>query len=269
MNVLIGGAAAYGLLVGGLYFMQEKLIFPRSAVGAPEHPLPDGSEKLELRTEDGQTIHGHLVRARGRSRGLLLGFTGNAWNASDCFTFLARRLHDVDIAVFHYRGYAPSEGEPAQDAFFADALRIHDTLVKGLAPERVFTVGFSLGSGVAAWLAAQRPIAGQILVTPFDSIEEIARRRYRVVPVSALLRHPFRSVDHLRDIDIPTAVIAVDDDKVVPPARTRALVRSLKRLTMYEIVPGTSHSGIYDLDIMDELLRNALDAVDSSVTGED
>ena len=119
-------------------------------------------------------------------------------------------------------------------------------------------------------LPSQRPIAGQILVTPFDSIEAIARRRYRIVPVSVLLRHPFRSIDHLRDVDIPTAVIAAGQDTVVPPVRTETLVRSLRHLAMYKVVPDTSHSGIYDLDIITDLLHDALDAVEggaSSGTG--
>ncbi|MCB2012324.1 MAG: alpha/beta fold hydrolase [Geminicoccaceae bacterium] len=270
MNIVLGGLAAWGLVAGGLYLFQDRLIFPRHATGEAEHPLPDGSEKLRLDTADGHVIHGHFIRARRPGRGLLLGFTGNAWNARDCFTFLARRIDDFDIAVFHYRGYAPSEGEPGQQALFEDAVLIHDTLVKGLSPHRVYTVGFSLGSGVAAWLASQRPIAGQILVTPFDSIEAIARRRYRIVPVSVLLRHPFRSIDHLRDVDIPTAVIAAGQDTVVPPVRTETLVRSLRHLAMYKVVPDTSHSGIYDLDIITDLLHDALDAVEggaSSGTG--
>ena len=261
MNLLVGGAAVYGLFVGGLYLLQDKLIFPREAAAQAQYRLPVGSEPIEIRAEDGHRIHGNLLRAPGRSRGLVIAFSGNAWNAGDCFTFIANRLRDVDIAVFHYRGYAPSEGDPSEEALFADALQIHDTLVAGMKPEQVLTIGFSLGSGVAAYLASQRPIAGQILVTPFDSIEAVARARYKAVPVGMLLKHPFRSVDHLRDVDIPTAVIAAGNDRVVPPPRTRALVDSLRRLVMFETIPHGTHGGIYDLDIIDEMLRRALDAV--------
>ena len=53
--------------------------------------------------------------------------------------------------------------------------------------------GFSLGSGVAAQLARRRPLGGVILVTAFDSIAALAAARYPFVPVSLLMRHPFRS----------------------------------------------------------------------------
>jgi pimeloyl-ACP methyl ester carboxylesterase len=260
-NVLVGGAAAYALVVGSLYLMQEGLIFPRSIAGIASYPLPAHAERLELRTAEGLRLVGNLVRAQGPSRGLLLGFGGNAWNGDDLTVFLARRLHDVDIAVFHYRGYRPSEGEPSEAALYADALLVHDRLVEMLRPDRVFAVGLSLGTAVAAYLAAQRPLAGLILVTPFDSVEAIARARYFWAPVGTLLKHHFRTADHLADLDIPVAVILASDDTVVPLERSRALIEVLRRPVLVETVAGSTHNGIYDLPAIDGALNRALDAI--------
>ncbi len=259
--ILLGGAAVYGLAVGALYVFQDQLIFPRGAAGDPVYRLPAHTERLVLRTEDEQRIVGYLIRALGNGRGLVLGFTGNAWNAADCAVFLAQRLPDYDVAVFHYRGYPPSEGEPGEAALFADAELVHDTLVRGLSPERVHLVGFSLGSGVAAYLAGVRPVDGAVLVTPFDSIEAVARQRYPLVPVRWLLRHPFRSDRHLAERDVPVAVLVARDDRVVPRQRSEALVRALRRPVLYEVLPGT-HSGIYDLPEIDRALRRALAAIE-------
>ncbi|MCB2053321.1 MAG: alpha/beta fold hydrolase [Geminicoccaceae bacterium] len=261
MNLFLGGLAVYALFAGGLYLLQDKLIFPRHATMPPRHALPEGTERLVLHSVEGHELVGRLLRARGRSKGLVIGFSGNAWNADDCFTFVARRLQNVDVAVFHYRGYPPSEGEPSEQALFADALTIHDHLQEEIGPVRIFAVGFSLGSGVAVYLAAKRDVAGLVLVTPFDSIEEIARARYRILPVRALLKHPFRSILHLDGVNTPTAVIAASDDRVVPRARTQALVDGLHDLVMFETVPDSTHGGIYDLAAIDEMLRRAFEAV--------
>ena len=78
--------------------------------------------------------------------------------------------------------------------------RIHDALVERLSPDRTFAVGISLGSAVAAWLSKQRPLAGIVLVTPFDSIEAIAKETYFWIPVGLLLRHRFPSVEYMRTI---------------------------------------------------------------------
>lgn len=263
MNLILGGAALYGIFVGGLYLLQDHMIFRRDIAAKGSYPLPPGNERLELRASNGDRLVGNLVRATGRSRGLVIGFSGNAWNADDCTTFLAHRLKDVDIAVFHYRGYAPSEGRPSEAALFEDALLIHDTLVQGLAPKRTYAFGFSLGSGVAAYLASQRPLAGQLLVTPFDSIEAVAASRYKVVPVRYLLKHPFRSTAHLDGKPVPTAVILASDDRIVPRERSERLIAALADPVMVETIPESTHGGIYDMEAIDVLLRAALDRLEA------
>lgn len=263
MNLILGGAALYGLYVGALYFLQDRLVFRRDMATIANYPLPEGSERLELRTADGETIVGNLVRARRASRGLVIGFSGNAWNSDDCTTFIAHRLTDVDTVVFHYRGYVPSTGTPSQDALFADALLIYDTLVKGMAPERVYAFGFSLGSGIAAYLAANRPLTGQLLVTPFDSIEAIAKKRYRGVPVRYLIKNPFRSIEHLNGKPVPTAVILASDDRIVPAERSARLIEALADPVLVETIPDSTHVSIYDMVAIDHLLHRALDALEA------
>lgn len=263
MNLILSGVALYGLYVGALYFMQDKLVYRRDLAGEPNYSLPEGTERLELRTEDGETIVGNLVRARRASRGLVIGFSGNGWNSDDCTTFIANRLDDVDIVVFHYRGYAPSGGTPTEQALFADALLIHDTMVKGMAPERVYTFGFSLGSGIAAYLAANRPIAGQLLVTPFDSIEAIAKQRYVGVPVRYLIKSPFRSIEHLRGKPIPTAVVLASNDRIVPAVRSEQLINSLVDPVLVETIPDSTHVSLYDMVEIDHLLRRSLDVLET------
>jgi hypothetical protein len=261
LNILIGGAALYGVVVGALYLFQDGMIFPRSVVARPTWALPRGAERLELVTAEGERIVGNLIPADGPSRGLVIGFGGNAWNGDDLAVFLARRLPDVDVAVFHYRGYAPSEGEPSQDAFYADALAAYDALAERLRPDRVFAIGFSLGAAVAAHLAAERDIAGLVLVTPFDSLEALAQARYFWAPVRPLLRHPFRADEKLRGRPVPTAVIIAGEDRIVPRERSDALVQALARPVLVETIHGGTHNGIYDMPEFDRVLRRAFDTV--------
>ncbi len=263
LNLILGGVAVYGAYVGALYLLQDRLVFRRDLATVPNYPLPGGTERLELRTPDGETIVGNLVRARRQSRGLVIGFSGNAWNGDDCTTFIAHRLTDVDTVVFHYRGYTPSTGTPGEAALCADALLIYDTMVKGMQPERVYAFGFSLGSGIAAYLAANRPLAGQLLVTPFDSIEAIARNRYWGVPVRYLIKNPFRSIDHLNGKPVPTAVILASEDRIVPHERSECLIRSLIDPVLVETVPDSTHVSIYDMVAIDHLLHRSFDALEA------
>jgi pimeloyl-ACP methyl ester carboxylesterase len=70
-------------------------------------------------------------------------------------------LRGVSFALFNYRGYGKSEGEPSESALFRDALEIYDLIAARSAvdKQRIVAMGRSLGSGVAAFLASQRPVA--------------------------------------------------------------------------------------------------------------
>jgi hypothetical protein len=80
----------------------------------------------------------------------------------------------------------------------------------------VIAVGFSIGCGIAAHLAAERTLAGLVLVTPFDSLAALARDHYPWAPVKLLLRHRIETAELLRRANAPTAVITAERDTIVP-----------------------------------------------------
>ncbi|MGH6945440.1 MAG: alpha/beta hydrolase, partial [Geminicoccaceae bacterium] len=184
-------ALAYGGIVALLYLAQTSLIFPGARMSSSRIDQPRAPERLELPTGDGNLLRGMLFRTAHGATDLVIGFGGNAQDAEALGQDLAARLADQHVAVFHYRGYGPSTGQPSEAALLADALTIHDALVERLHPERTFAVGISLGSAVAAWLSKERRLGGVLLVTPFDSIEAVAKEAYFWVPVGLLLRHRF------------------------------------------------------------------------------
>ena len=139
--------------------LQAQMLFPTHAVGPPG-PLPPGAQKVEVRSADGDALHGVHVPPTGKrgSGTLVLGFGGNAWNGADVAAFLHRLYPAADVLAFHYRGYRPSAGQPSARALIADAPLVHDFAVKRVEPKRVIAAGFSIGSGVAASLAGQRQL---------------------------------------------------------------------------------------------------------------
>ena len=210
-------AVGYVGVVALLYFAQERILFP--GAGLPSRLLdhPRAPERLTLPGGDGAELHGMLLRAADASADLLIGFGGNAQDAEMLAQDLAADFPELHSAVFHYRGYGPSTGRPGEAALLADALTIHDTLTERLRPERTYAIGISLGSAVAAWLASQRRLAGVLLITPFDSIEAVAKESYFWVPVGPLLRHRFASIEFMAGNQTPVAVIAAEQDRLVRP----------------------------------------------------
>lgn len=257
--LLVAPVLLYLLVCAGLYFGQTALLFPAGQVG-PAEPLPPGAERLEIAAASGERLHGvHIPPARpGPERLLLLGFAGNAWNAQSAAAFIAELAPEADVIVFHYRGYRPSGGSPSAEALLADAPRILDFARARLRPARTVAVGFSIGSGVAASLASQRPVDGLILVTPFDSLGRVAAGHYPRLPVWLLLRHRMDPAIMLTGKAVPVALIAAAEDTLIRPARTEALRRELPHIVFDRTISQAGHNDVYQHPGFHPAFREAL-----------
>jgi pimeloyl-ACP methyl ester carboxylesterase len=251
-----------------LWSQQDRLLFPGWGFGlVTASGIGPADERLEVVAPDGVRLVGALRRAVGPSRGLLLVFGGNAEDSDWRLRHFEGWLDDVDIATFFYRGFGPSGGVPTEAALVADAVLIYDRMVAMLRPRRVVIGAYSLGTGVVAQLARARQPTGAILLTPFDSIAEIAAARYPLAPVRWLLRHPFRSAEALAGLDLPVAVIAADGDTLVTPERTRRLVAALARPVLVTWIEGADHVSIYQRAEYRAAFRAALDRLLGSGAG--
>src|SRR5436190_920528 len=80
----------------------------------------------------------------------------------------------------------------------------------GVDPHRVGLIGRSLGSGVAAYVASERPAAAVVLITPYDSIVEIARRRFPYCAARILLKHRFDALGFARRARAPALMLLAE-----------------------------------------------------------
>jgi len=255
----------YLTVLCGLWFFQERILFPAYVVPAAGG-LSAGASSLSIDTGDGARLEGVHIPASAPRPGaaLALAFAGNASNAQG----VAEQLHDIwperDIVAFFYRGYAPSTGVTAARALAEDAPVVHDFVVQRFRPGRIVGVGISVGSGVAASLAARRELAGLILVTPFDSLSATAAQHYPWLPVSWLLRHDIRSAELLASSQTPIAIIAAGQDEVVPAARTEALRQALRRPVFDVTIAEARHNDIAVDPRFVPAMRAAMESVEAS-----
>ena len=242
-----------------MFEFQTQLIFPTHAVPAAG-PLPPRAERLLLRTSGGYELAGIHISADDPNREptLILGFGGNAWNAQDVAEYLHELFPAEDVIVFHYRGYSPSQGTASAEALITDAPLVYDFAVGRVKPKRVIGVGFSIGSGVAAELAAARKLDGLILVTPFDSLKAVAQSMYPWLPVGPFFEHEINAALAIERVQVPVAIIAAQHDAIVPPERTDALRLKIAQLVFDRTIPGAGHNDIYAHSDFQQSMREAL-----------
>lgn len=246
-----------------MFEFQSHLIFPTHAV-PPAGPWPLRAERLSLVTGEGQELVGiHIPTDEPKKEStLILGFGGNAWNAQDVAEYLHELFPGEEVVAFHYRGYRPSAGSPSAQALISDAPLVYDLAVDRLKPKRIIAVGFSIGSGVAAQLAASRELDGLILVTPFDSLKAVAQAMYPWLPIGPFFEHEIDAATVLAKSDVPVAIIAGERDEIVPPERTDALRRALSTVVFDRTIPRAGHNDIYARSDFQEAIREAVDAME-------
>lgn len=205
--------------------VQDALIFFRQPpASAPQLKAPAVLQEVALRSADGTKLYGWLARYTQDRAPLVIYFGGNAEEIS-WFVGESWRLGGWSMLAVNYRGYGRSEGDPGEKALFADALTVYDHAVArpDVDPRRIVLMGRSLGSGVAVHLASNRPVAGVVLVTPFDSLAEVGAGLYPFLPVRSILTHRFDSLSLAPAVKAPALMIAGGRDTIVPARHARRL----------------------------------------------
>lgn len=229
-----GAVVVYAAWCAALYFLQDRVLFPVRHVGWPAR-TPPNFERWTIEP-DGVIVEAWMRLGEGRapeSPGpAVIFFHGNG-ELIDFRTDLADAYARLGVSTLlvEFRGYGRSGGSPSQVALVADAEAFYDRLVQRpeVDPRLVLAHGHSLGGGVAAQLAARRPVGGLVLQCSFTSVVSMSRR-YGVP--SILVRHPFRTDEALRTVSCPVLVLHGTHDEIVP-------VRHGRRLA--EIRPGTTY----------------------------
>ena len=262
LAIVVGTAVVLSAL---LYLTQDRMIFhPQPAPGALVQLDGMVVEDVRIELEDGIALRGWMARpaqAIGRLP-VVIYFGGNAEEVSH-LAAQAGRLAGWALLAVNYRGYGGNAGKPSEAALCADALAVHDWVSQrsDVDPSRVVAMGRSLGSGVAVFLASRRPLAGVVLVTPYDSLRAVAQRHYPYAPVSLLLRHHFDSAERAPGINTPVLMLAALRDAIVPPGHARALFAKWAGPKTWREFPQAGHNDLdgdpaYWSEIADFLARH-------------
>jgi pimeloyl-ACP methyl ester carboxylesterase len=236
------------LCVALAVFQRSLIYFP------PPGGLEDPAETLMLQVP-GASLR-VSVRPHDGPRALLY-FGGNAEDVAQSLPAFSQEFPDRALYLPHYRGYAGSSGKPTEEALQGDAEALFD-LVHATHRE-IAVVGRSLGSGVAIRLASRRPVSRLLLVTPYDSMEELAAGQFPYVPISWLMRDKFESWRYAPAIRVPTLILMAEQDEVIPAASTRRLAARFNPGVAYlKVLPGVGHNSISGSPRYFESLRSGL-----------
>jgi len=223
-------AAGYLALVALAFAFQRHLLFQPSSelLVTPDRAGMD-YETVRVDTDDGETLHGWWIPARGgaeAARGTLLFFHGNAGNISGRLQSV-QQFHQLGLNVFlfDYRGYGESTGSPSEAGLYrdADAVWQYLTDTRAVEPSEIVVFARSMGGGPATRLASKTDPGAVILESVFTSVPDIAAYHYPFLPARTLARIQFDVQSRVDALGAPLLVIHSRDDSIVPFAHGQRL----------------------------------------------
>jgi fermentation-respiration switch protein FrsA (DUF1100 family) len=247
IKIAIGAAAVYALAGVVGYLAQRKLMyFPDRARTLPAEAGLAGVEERTIETPDGERVVAWYGRARP-GKPTLLYFHGNGGSLLARTSRVARFMDEGwGVYMMTYRGYGGSTGSPSETANVADARLAYAALVQeGVLPRSIIAYGESLGSGIAARIAAELPLAGVILDAPYTSIVDVAAQAYPFLPVRSFLIDRYETTRYIGSIKAPLLILHGARDGVIPVAMGRELARLAPEPKRLAIFPDGHHSDLY------------------------
>ena len=228
-------AIGYLLIVALVYFRQRSMLF---------YPVParEGilQESISFKNRD-IFLHGWILN-KGRTKAIVY-FGGNSEDITNNIDLFKDLFRHYTVYLIDYRGYGNSQGTPTEQGLFSDAIAIYDQ-IRALHPS-ISLMGRSLGSGVAVYLASKRDIEQLFLLTPYDSIAELAQTHYPYLPARYLARDRFDSITYAKNIKVPVLIIAAELDRVVPYKHAEKLRDQFTRARVsYHLIAGARHNDV-------------------------
>lgn len=230
--VLILGYLSLCLLL--FLFQRFFLYFPQSA--AEDVNLPVVSFKINEVTMQGWVINPEASAA-------VIYYGGNAESVEHNQELLSHLLVNYAVYLIPYRGYGNNPGKPSEKMFYQDALSIYDQISQKHSD--ISLIGRSLGSGVATYVSDNRQVKRLVLITPYDSIEMVAKHHYPIFPVSWLITDKYPSVERAPRIEVPTMLLIAARDQVIPTERSEKLAAAIpKELLSKRVIQSATHNDI-------------------------
>lgn len=259
LRLLLLALLGYGLALAWLYKRQEGLLFQPTPLPAT-HRFALGPDVQELQIEvPGARLSAMQLRLT-HPKGLVFFLHGNAGNLDSWFVNVDfYRRAGYDLLMLDYRGYGKSTGHIESEAqLHADVRAVWAQVAPRYAGLRRVIYGRSLGTALAADLAAEMAPELTVLVSPYCSMAALMRQHYPWVP-TLLLRYPLDTCAAAARIRGPMLLLHGSRDPLIPTAHSEQ-IRAVAPQARLLLIEGAGHNDLQDFEAYLQAVREVLAA---------
>ncbi len=245
------------------YYLQDRLLFHPVAVDRHTHydfgqpydeiNIPYDRETnlniIEFKAKDDTTRHGVVLYFHGNAKNI-------SWYAPYAADFTAI---GYEVWMIDYPGFGKSTGKLTEQKLYANALLLYKLARARYKPGEIILYGKSLGTGIAAQLAAVRDCKRLILECPYYSMVSLAQHYFPMYPVSAMLHYRLPTNEFLPEVTAPLTIIHGTNDGLIPYSQAEKLKALLKPGDEFISIEGGGHNDLRDFPLFHQKLDSLLE----------
>jgi uncharacterized protein len=239
--------AAYLIAALALFLMQDRMLLPATPEAADLRASHHPGDDIDVFATNGAYAGFVVTPAAGAPRGTVIVYHGNEESAetklplADVFVRAGYRS-----VIVEYPGHGRRSGARTMKAAVA-AAREAFAATRARWPGPVWLVGESLGAGMAAQVVDgnEADIEGVVLITPWDSLADVAAEQYPMFPVRWMLHDTFDSVAAVSRFRGPLVVVGAQRDTLIPVAHAQRFARE-HASTHFMLLPEADHDDWFE-----------------------
>jgi hypothetical protein len=245
-----------------LYFLQDKFLFhPKKLDSSYQYKFDGRFEELNIPFNETDTMN--LVKffpADSISRGVVIYYHGNKNNIEHyaAFTKPFTKL-GYEVWMEDYPGFGKSKGTITEKKLYDQAMQVQKMAAAKFGADSMVVYGKSIGTGIAAYVAANSKAKMLVLETPYFSIPSLFNAYAFIYPAASMANYKIPTNEYLQDVKYPIVIFHGTSDGVIPYRTSIKLQAILKPTDQFITVPGATHhnvnaSSIY-FKVIDSLLK--------------
>jgi len=194
---------------------QVKYFFPGAAVAdSYVFSFPAKFSEVSLKATDSTQLSALLFKADS-SKGVILYLKGNTGSNAQ-WGGAAKAYTDLhyDLLMPDYRGYGKSHGTIKNEAqLYNDMQQAYDYLKRSYPENKIIVLGYSIGTGPAAYLAANNHPRLLILQAPYYSLPD-AMHHLKPGFDTTKMAFQFNTWQYVKQCTAPVIIFHGDQDKM-------------------------------------------------------
>jgi esterase/lipase len=236
-----------------LYFNQTNLLFYPNSQTFQKCENLDYTEKLS----HNQTRF-YFHKDQTNTIDLIIYYHGNAGSACDRFEIANKfKQNNLSFIIVEYTGYSADKNNKITQNNLEQNIKDIIEFTKTKNYTNIILGGASLGSGFVSKHVNQTPnnINKIFLISPFDTLSNLAQSKYKLYPANLLLKFKFNNIENLKNYRNEIIIFHGENDKLIPHKFSKNLFKNLQTENKkYELIENTEHNNLHSNNFYKEII---------------